>query len=85
MDRLHKPTQSFIIRIWLEDDGDVLWRGHITHVPSGHKESIQDDQDIFKFISGYLNEIGVAQTPYKRIKQSIKKWKLRLQKLRYRH
>ena len=33
---------SFIVRLWLEetavDAGQAVWRGHVTHIPSGHRQ-----------------------------------------------
>ncbi len=80
MNRPDKQTQSFIIRIWVEDERDALWRGHITHVPSGDKQPIQDFQDISTFISLYLNKMGVTQKRTKQLKQKIDKLTARLKK-----
>jgi hypothetical protein len=55
--------QSFIIRIWLEERaeeaGKATWRGHITHVPSGQRQYIQDLDRISSFIGPYLEAMGV--------------------------
>ncbi len=56
-------THSFIIKIWLEEtlaeDGRAVWRGHITHVPSGQRRYLQDLSEITDFIAIYLEQLGV--------------------------
>jgi hypothetical protein len=55
--------QSFIIKIWLEETAEeasrATWRGHITHVPSGQRQYIQDLDRISSFIGPYLEAMGV--------------------------
>lgn len=55
---------SFIIRIWLEEiargAGRAIWRGHITHVPSGERRYLKTLSDINTFIVPYLQAMGVA-------------------------
>lgn len=60
----HDPnTLSFIIRIWREEEapetGHVIWRGHVTHVPSGKRSYFQDMDTVRIFMESYLQEIGV--------------------------
>ena len=54
---------SFIIKIWLEEvaeeAGQAIWRGHITHVPSGERRYIRHLDDIRVFILPYLLAMGV--------------------------
>jgi len=54
--------QSFIIKFWLEEatEGErrAVWRGHITHVPSGERRYVRSLDDILDFISPYLEAIG---------------------------
>ncbi len=56
-------NQSFIVKIWLEETaeeaGRAMWRGHVTHVPSGQRRYIQDLDGIATFIVPYLEEMGV--------------------------
>ena len=63
MDPSESNTQSFIIKAWLEETveetGRVVWRGHITHVPSGQRRYVQDVDDLTAFIVFYLKEMGV--------------------------
>lgn len=56
-------TNSFIVRIWLEETaeeaGRATWRGHITHVPSGERRYLKDLDDIVAFIVPYLQRMGI--------------------------
>ena len=69
-------TQSFIIKIWLEETakeaGTAIWRGHITHVPSGKRHYIQSLGEITAFIVPYLEGMGVRFEEHKRIQQWLK-------------
>lgn len=52
---------SFVIRIWLEEldeDEQVVWRGHITHVFSGTRSYLKDLESITAFVEPYLREMG---------------------------
>jgi hypothetical protein len=57
-------TQSFIVRIWVEESdpeaGETCLRGHITHVPTGKRRYVQQVDEIVEFIESYLREMGVA-------------------------
>jgi hypothetical protein len=63
MEQTESHTHSFIIKIWLEEtleeDGRAIWRGHITHVPSGERLYLQDLDTIRLFIEPYLEGMGV--------------------------
>ena len=41
MDEIESDTQSFIVKVWVEDHaeeaGHRVWRGHITHVSSNKR------------------------------------------------
>ena len=56
-------THPFIVKVWIEETaeetGRVVWRGHITHVPSGKQRYIQNLDDITAFIASYLQAMGV--------------------------
>jgi hypothetical protein len=62
MNPLESNIHSFIIKIWLEETaeevGQAIWRGHITHVPSGERRYLQDLDSIAAFIAPYLEAIG---------------------------
>lgn len=55
-------TQSFIVRIWLEETAEEdqagRWRGHITHVPSHKRRYFEDLNDVIAFIVPYLEAMG---------------------------
>lgn len=66
-------THSFVVRIWLEEvsaSGRALWRGHITHVPSGRRRYVQRLGDITGFIALYLELMGVQLG----MRWSIRRW-----------
>lgn len=56
-------THSFVIKIWLEETADeagqALWRGQITHVPSGKQHFLNNLHEIPALITPYLKEMGV--------------------------
>ena len=46
---------TFIIRLWQEsDEGDTLWRGHISHAASKDGKHIDQLTEIQHFIAPYL-------------------------------
>jgi hypothetical protein len=63
MDSFQLENHSFIIRIWREDTSDSpdtsIWRGHITHVPSGERRYLQKLEDITSFVKPYVENMGV--------------------------
>jgi hypothetical protein len=55
-------VHSFIVKVWLEEDvtiSDRIWRGHITHVPSGEKRYLKNLGEITAFIEPYLKATGI--------------------------
>lgn len=54
-------TNSFIIKIWLEetDSEQIIWRGHITDVTSGERHYLQNLSEIPLFLAPYLEHLGV--------------------------
>ena len=68
MDDQEITTLSFVVRIWIEEtrveSDQVLWRGHVTHVPSRTRRYVQDLGDITDFVGHYLKQVGVQiETP----------------------
>ena len=63
MDLPEASIHSFVVRIWLEEEAsetqDAVWRGHITHIPSGERQYIQQLRDLHVFITPYLEAMGV--------------------------
>ena len=64
MDTYESNTHSFIVKVWLEDNDEKnerpTWRGHVTHVPSNQRRYVDDLNGISKFISSYLERMGVG-------------------------
>jgi hypothetical protein len=59
---LDSSTHSFVIRVWREENGPGRppgWRGHITHVPSNARRSVESLEQITAFIARYLRDLGV--------------------------
>jgi hypothetical protein len=63
MDAVQHTYYSFIIRVWIEETveeaGQAVWRGHITHVPSGNRRYVKDLDEITAFVAHYLEEMGI--------------------------
>jgi hypothetical protein len=63
MDTLESTTQSFIVKVWVEEsareDGREIWHGHITHVPTSQRRYLKNLDEIEDFIAPYLEEMGV--------------------------
>jgi len=74
-------THPFLVRIWLEDrapEADLaIWRGSITHVPSGKRQALRDLDDIVAFIAPYLEAVGNRSGARGRIRRMYKQWKVR--------
>lgn len=56
-------THSFILKIWLEEteeeSGAAMWRGRITHVPSGERRYVKELTEIELFLLPYLESMKV--------------------------
>jgi hypothetical protein len=63
MESLESTSQSFIVKVWVEDGvetaGRSVWHGHITHVLSGKRHYVKSLDEIQDFIAPYLEEMGV--------------------------
>jgi hypothetical protein len=63
MDSLEPGAQSFIVKVWVEDNteagGRGQFRGHITHVTSHERRYLKNLGEIEEFIAPYLEEMGV--------------------------
>jgi hypothetical protein len=81
MDAPELHTHSFVVRIWLEETaqatGRAVWRGHITHVPSGNRKYLSDLREIERFITPYLEEMGIRPTIRHRVSKWLSRWKRR--------
>jgi hypothetical protein len=61
MESIQPNTHSFVVKVWSEATGAspaVVWRGQITHVPSGEQRSIHELSEIGVFLSPYLEQLG---------------------------
>jgi hypothetical protein len=80
MNLSESSTQSFIIKIWIEENaeeaGRVKWRGRITHVPSRRDGCLNHLGAIELFIVPYLEALGVEPGLRWRIKRWLRRWKL---------
>lgn len=74
MDTLESTSQSFIIKVWIEDSAEKgdngVWHGHITHVTSGKRHYMKNLKEIQDFIAPYLEEMGVQSG----IRLRIRSW-----------
>lgn len=65
MDLLESNTHSFIVKLWLEEiveeTGRAIWRGHITHVPSGERRYLKGLDGITAFVAPYLEQMAVKR------------------------
>lgn len=63
MDLVEPGTQSFIVKIWVEDCAEEtsqgVWHGHITHIPGHERRYLKDLSEIQNFITPYLETMGV--------------------------
>ena len=74
MDLLETTTHSFVLKVWLEETieeaEETVWRGRITHVPSGENGYVKDLNEITLFISPFLESMGVKPT----IRARMSRW-----------
>lgn len=60
MDVPEANTQSFIVKIWVEEPAKGSdkknWRGHITHVLSGQRFDLEGLDDIKGFMDRFLKD-----------------------------
>jgi hypothetical protein len=60
MDLSESTLHSFIIKLWLEGDCGKsepnVWRGYITHVPTGDRRYLKRLSDIADFVQEYLDD-----------------------------
>lgn len=77
-DLVEFSTHSFIIKIWLEETANEtdwpIWRGHITHVPSGKRNYIQDLHGINAFIQPFLKRLGIKLSPIRLLRDRLGQW-----------
>jgi hypothetical protein len=63
MDEIESESQSFIVKVWVEEravgESRGVWRGHITHVSSGKRRYLKNLGEIGDVIAPYLEAMGV--------------------------
>lgn len=78
MDIPESKVHSFIVKLWLEDAGDetgsAVWRGHVTHVPSGKRRYLRKLEDIVSVVESYVAEIGGDSARGSRDRRWLKPW-----------
>ena len=78
MDSLEPGAQSFIVKVWVEDNAEAgghgVWRGHITHIPSHKRRYLKCQGEIEDFIAPYLEEMGVKLG----MRWRVRRWQKRL-------
>jgi hypothetical protein len=71
-------THSFIVKIWIEEAGTGtsrgVWRGHITHVPGGERQSVVRLGELSNFIAPYLEEFGIDLGVCRRVQRWLARW-----------
>jgi hypothetical protein len=77
MDSLEPDSQSFIVKVWVEDNNEAgsqgKFRGHITHVTSHERRYLDKLGDIEDFITPYLQVMGVKLGIRWRVRRRIKR------------
>lgn len=80
MDSLEPRAQSFIVKVWVEDnsevDGQGELRGHITHVVSNQRHYLKNLEEIEQFIAPYLEEMGLKLETSRRIVHWLKRLRI---------
>ena len=74
MDTLDPGAQSFIVKVWVEDNAQTgslgVFRGHITHVSSHERRYLKNLGEIEDFIAPHLEEMGVKLG----VRWRVKRW-----------
>lgn len=62
MDLYEQNTCSFIVKVWVEPNGDptghLRWRGHITQVFTGQRQYFENMASLVNFIRFHLEQMG---------------------------
>jgi hypothetical protein len=79
MEPHESKSHSFIVKVWIEDTGQragrLVWRGRITHVPSGERRYLRDLNMISAFIAPYLSDLGVQLGAYWELRDWLRRRK----------
>jgi hypothetical protein len=78
METIQPNTHSFVVKVWSEETGAalpaVVWRGQITHVPSGEQRSFHELNEIAAFVGPYLQQLGVKPSWWQRLRL-LRQWR----------
>lgn len=76
MERREPTVHSFIVKVWSEElaEDTVIWRGRITHVPSGRATYITQVDELAHFITPYLKQMGVQASLASRLRKQLRRW-----------
>ena len=68
---VESTLHSFIVKLWLDDEGGQtgrrVWRGYVTHVPSGAQRYLKRLSDIDDFIREYLGDSDIQSDSRSRV------------------
>jgi 16S rRNA A1518/A1519 N6-dimethyltransferase RsmA/KsgA/DIM1 with predicted DNA glycosylase/AP lyase activity len=72
-------VHSFVIKLQLEEiderERKTVWRGYITHVPSGERRYVKDLSGITSFIEQCLAATGAQVNQGSRLWQWLNRWR----------
>lgn len=60
---VEQGAHAFVLRLWREEGGPrqrAFWRGTITHLPGGERQTVQHLSEVIAFIVQYLEQLGVG-------------------------
>jgi len=61
MTERHQRSNSFVIRIWWEDDVRPVWRGWVQHAASGETRHVQHLSDLLAFVEAHTGSLAQAR------------------------
>lgn len=76
MDLAESTVHSFIVKLWLEAEGEtsLRWHGYITHVPSGARRYFRKLSDITDFIRQYVDDNGMREPRRSRLRDRLRRF-----------
>jgi hypothetical protein len=81
MELLESTSQSFIVKVWIEDSPETsypgVWHGHVTHVPGGERYYVNNLDELPDLIAPYLEAMGVKLGIRWRVRRWLKRLKRR--------
>jgi hypothetical protein len=57
--RQHR-SNSFVLRIWWEEDAQPIWRGWVKHAATGKIRHFQDLSDLLTFVEAHTGSLAQA-------------------------